>query len=282
MNKWISNNMHPQVYIDKGLSDAVKLLAAVMISMHHYSQYACANHLSDNIVYRLLSSQGGYLGVAIFFLLSGYGLMEREQKHPMLPREFVFRRLMKVYLPVLLVTMVWLPIYYYVIAGQEFLASPCLGGVFYDLLFGFRDGVLWFVKALFMLYVVFCVFTYTYRRNIYFAFTILAILTFTIFVTCAYIFGIHTSISVPMFMVGIIASAYKNTNIKTFNVSLFALAVSFMFVWLLLNLWSREDNMLIHCAINYIIVGAFLIICLAYQDFFLQCLLTCILSTIKY
>ena len=253
-----------------------------MISMHHYSQYVCANHLSDNIIYKLLSSQGGYLGVAIFFLLSGYGLMESEQKHSMLPWQFVRRRLLKVYFPVLLVTLLWLPIYYYFVAEQGTINfTDVYRGylIIKDLMFDFHDGVLWFVKALLVLYIVFFVFTYAYKRNIFFAFTILAILTFTISVICACIFGMHTFISVPMFMVGIIASACKNMNINIFNASLFALVVSFMFVWLLLNLWSCDGNMLIHCIINYIIVGAFIIICTTYK---IKVSITKCLSTVSF
>lgn len=51
-----------------------------MVMLHHYSQYICSNNYSDSIFYKVFSTQGDYLGVSIFFFLSGYGLMEREQK----------------------------------------------------------------------------------------------------------------------------------------------------------------------------------------------------------
>lgn len=51
-----------------------------MVMLYHYSQYICSNNCSDSIFYKMFSTQGGYLGVAIFFFLSGYGLIESEQK----------------------------------------------------------------------------------------------------------------------------------------------------------------------------------------------------------
>ena len=51
-----------------------------MVMLHHYAQYICVNNISDSIFYRALSAQAGFLGVAIFFFLSGFGLMEREQR----------------------------------------------------------------------------------------------------------------------------------------------------------------------------------------------------------
>ena len=75
--------------IDKNLSSFLKFLAAITVALHHYSQYVCANHLSENILYKVLSSQGGYLAVGIFFFLSGYGLMESEKKHHLSPIGFI-------------------------------------------------------------------------------------------------------------------------------------------------------------------------------------------------
>ena len=48
------------------------------------------------------------MGVAIFFFLSGYGLMESEQKSHLSLAAFFKRRFLNVYLPVLLVTALWL------------------------------------------------------------------------------------------------------------------------------------------------------------------------------
>ena len=50
--------------------------------------------------------------VAVFFFLSGFGLMESEQKAHLDLKSFVRRRLMKIYLPVVLVSCLWLSLLY--------------------------------------------------------------------------------------------------------------------------------------------------------------------------
>ena len=106
--------------IDKQLSSLVKFAAALTVALHHYSQYVCANDLSECIIYKLFSSQGGYLAVGVFFFLSGYGLMESEKKKHLPTSAFLKKRLLRVYLPALLVTLLWLPIKSYVQGEQLF------------------------------------------------------------------------------------------------------------------------------------------------------------------
>lgn len=95
-------------YLNKNMTNCLKVLSAVMIMLHHYSQYVCANGLSDSICYKVLSSQGGFLGVAIFFFLSGYGLMESESNGHLKVLTFFKRRLLKIYLPVLAISFIWM------------------------------------------------------------------------------------------------------------------------------------------------------------------------------
>lgn len=79
-----------------------------MVMLHHYSQYVISHEISHAIPYQLLSTQGGYLGVAIFFFLSGYGLMESESKSHLNLKTFFKRRFLKIYLPVLLISFIWM------------------------------------------------------------------------------------------------------------------------------------------------------------------------------
>lgn len=76
--------------------------------LHHYAQYICVNGFSDSLFYKALSAQGGFIGVAIFFFLSGYGLMESESKSHLNALAFLKRRILKIYLPVILVTFIWM------------------------------------------------------------------------------------------------------------------------------------------------------------------------------
>lgn len=106
------------IVINKDLSNWIKFISALVVAFHHYSQYICANGLSDNIIYKLLSTQGGYVAVAVFFFLSGYGLMESEKKKHLDFISFIKKRFLRVYLPVLLVTILWLPIHNYIHEGN--------------------------------------------------------------------------------------------------------------------------------------------------------------------
>lgn len=53
--------------IDKNLSAWIKFVSALVVALHHYSQYVCANDFSNNIIYKVFSSQGGFLAVGVFF-----------------------------------------------------------------------------------------------------------------------------------------------------------------------------------------------------------------------
>lgn len=60
--------------------DWVKLLAAILVAVSHYSTAVVINrHWSDSSFLRFWC-QGGYIGVALFFFFSGYGLMESDAK----------------------------------------------------------------------------------------------------------------------------------------------------------------------------------------------------------
>ena len=246
-----------ELRIDKQLSSLVKFFAALTVALHHYSQYVCANDLSECIIYKLFSFQGGFLAVGVFFFLSGYGLMESEKKNHLSPSAFLKKRLFRVYLPVLLVTILWLPIKSY-IQGEPFLT----GGVIYKLLWGFEDGVLWFVKVLLVLYLCFGIFGWIRARSGH-TVSILCLNLLTaaaIAVTLLILrMGDFTIISIPLFTVGVISSLYnKGETQKTF---------AYLGAWCagiicLLILLSGVSTLLIHALINYvtIFVAIFLLV----------------------
>ena len=104
MNIQLSRNNTLQ--FNRGLTDIIKFLSCLMIALHHFSQIRGVEGAS-NVIYFLFATQGGYLGVAIFFFLSGYGLMKSEQsKHLTIPA-FFKKRLIKTYLPAVLVSALW-------------------------------------------------------------------------------------------------------------------------------------------------------------------------------
>ena len=115
--------------LNKDTSDAIKVVAALMVMFHHYSQYICINQLSDSIFYKAMSAQAGFIGVAVFFFLSGYGLMESELKSHLTLKTFIKKRFLKVYLPVLLVTAIWMLISPFLLKNSLFIGQEfAIGG----------------------------------------------------------------------------------------------------------------------------------------------------------
>lgn len=110
-------NKEEGIYLDRSLTDIIKMISCLMVAIHHYAGYAISRGYSDSLILKAFSTQGGYLGVALFFFLSGYGLMKSEQKKHLGFKDFARKRFGKVFIPVLLVTAIWLPIYWFLIGG---------------------------------------------------------------------------------------------------------------------------------------------------------------------
>lgn len=99
------------MYLDKTTTDLLKFLSCIMVAIHHYACYAISTEYSSNIILKAFSTQGGYLGVALFFFMSGYGLMQSERKKHLDFLPFLKKRLCKILLPSLLMTIIWIPLY---------------------------------------------------------------------------------------------------------------------------------------------------------------------------
>lgn len=141
----ISINKTHYCCMNRNVTDFIKLLSCIMIAMHHYSQWRMAAG-AGNPFYFLFSSQAGYLGVAIFFFLSGYGLMKSGMKQHLGPVDFFQKRLLKTYLPAVLVSALWAS--YLVIGKGKVFDWQIIKGV----LWYFNDEILWFVRAIVILY----------------------------------------------------------------------------------------------------------------------------------
>lgn len=213
--------------LSKDVSNAVKVFAALTVMLSHYSQYVVANGISNSIIFKTISSQGGYLGVALFFFMSGYGLMESERKSHLTLKHFFKRRFLKIYLPVLLVSAVWIVLSHFVLANQELNALMHVNStsdIIYSIFIGFGDGVLWFVKALFVLYAIFYLFSLIYQTNRTAAIvTLLALTLATTFLWAIYV-AEFSSLSIPYFALGVMMSLYKEREVKAVAGALIALA----------------------------------------------------------
>lgn len=100
------------ITFDRNVTDVLKFIACLMVALGHYYGYCSVNdiHMCSLMRLRIVSPQFGYLGVALFFLLSGYGLMMSDKKKHLEFGAFIRRRLSKTYLPAVLVSVIWLGI----------------------------------------------------------------------------------------------------------------------------------------------------------------------------
>lgn len=78
--------------IDRGFSDALKVLAALLVMTSHYMNIKATMGQPLNAIEWLIRSQGGNIGVAVFFFLSGYGLMMSEMKSHLSFKKYLRRR----------------------------------------------------------------------------------------------------------------------------------------------------------------------------------------------
>ena len=241
------------IYLDRHLTDLTKFLCCIMVALHHYSQYALSNNISHNIVYRLFSTQGGYLGVGIFFFLSGYGLIKSDLLNHLSFFSFIKKRLIKVYIPVLLVTTMWLPTRSYFL--KESIEWQDIAGI----LWNWKDAVLWFIRTILELYIVF--YLYSFIRIKFKTQTKRLILCFSFFIISViiaiYTESLHT-LSTPLFFLGISIGEFGIMR-KVFRNTI--LVGCFLVVVSLLCYLSRHNMFAIHGLFNYYVIFISLWIC---------------------
>ena len=245
------------MYLSKNTTNLLKFLCAILIMLHHYAQYVCANDLSDNIIYHILSSQCGFIGVIVFFYLSGYGLMESENKKHLDLVQFIKRRLLKIYLPVVVVSVLWLPLYYDMNdVVLDFQKIGTYRDIATDIFLGMgQDNILWFVKILIFLYITFYILT-TIKAKTYLSIITSFTLTIGICWFAIEAFGWYAVISIPAFWIGVITSMYNNKAIKKSNIYIYILTFFIIESAILFNV-SR--SLLIHSTINYAILVCMII-----------------------
>lgn len=243
-------NKPSKICFDKNLTDLIKFSACLMIALHHYSQgmVVAGTH---NLIYQLFSTQGGWLGVAIFFFLSGYGLMKSDMKNHLAPISFFRKRLMKTYLPAVLVSAIWGG-YLLIWGGQMFDVHWILG------LFGnYNDEVLWFVRAIVKMYVAFYGYVYIasvlpkwFKPFCYIGIAVIAIWWVDI--------GFVHGSSVLLFFIGMSIAEYDEWFFRMIRkvyppAAILCVIVALMIVF-------RRDAEWIHLLINYFLIASGVIV----------------------
>ena len=178
----------------------------MIIALHHYSQYIVAHQLSDHVIYKLLSYQGGFAGVALFFFLSGFGLMESEKSHHLGIKGFLLNRYWKVYKPILIINTISIIVYSLFHLIEVWNVQDIL---YYLLSIRAFSSVTWFVSVLFVCSGIFYIAsTQKKRAGIILFIGLCCMMLYSIFqkYTDSYYFYFST----PLFFIGVFVSMYKD------------------------------------------------------------------------
>lgn len=192
-------------FLDKNFAQCLKGIACLIIALHHYSQYIVAHQLSDHVIYKLLSYQGGFAGVALFFFLSGFGLMESEKRCHLGIKGFLLNRYWKVYKPILIINAISIIVYslFHLIEVRN------VQDILYYLLsikaFG---SVTWFVSVLFVCYGIFYIASTQKKRTGIILF--IGLFCMMLYSILKYADSYYFYFSTPLFFVGVFVSIYKD------------------------------------------------------------------------
>lgn len=249
----IGSNRAQGFVLDRGLTDLLKFISAIMIAIGHYS--AVVSDMSNNPIYHVLPQFTGYVGVAIFFFLSGYGLMMSEKKKHLDLLRFLKKRLSKVYLPVVMVTLIWQIVIWPEGQGLSFVPRAL-----YNIFWGFSDGILWFVKVIVGCYVAFYIYASLKMLTGGGKFLSLILIT-AILYALVYLLGADwEAISVPLFSLGIIVADFNKECfylVRSWRLLLFVAIITL----LMLELYQLHGNLYIHSLINWYVILFLLVIC---------------------
>lgn len=142
--------------MNRDYTDFVKFICCILIFLHHF-------YLGNPVVVPL-----GYIGCSIFFFLSSYGVGKSQDKKQLGFVDFVKRRVLKVYVPLLMVNSLFIvgtmitkgdiyvvPIYHIACDHTVYQAVEGIGTTlkyFLDVLQ--TDSATWFIHVLLIVYLV--------------------------------------------------------------------------------------------------------------------------------
>lgn len=248
----LSLNKTNSIILNKGYTDLLKFQSAILVAFGHYS--VLAYEFTGYCFYNTVTQFAGYVGVAIFFFLSGYGLMMSERKSHLELWPFMKKRLAKVYLPVVFVTLVW-----QIILWPQGAGINRLPYALYSIIWGFSDGILWFVKVILACYAMFRIYLMINKHLGGARLLFLIVITGALY-AMVYVLGEDwEAISIPLFSLGIVVAEDNKkicTLIKGWNCIIILAVLTAVFILL----WHFCGLLYIHALINWYVVIALLLI----------------------
>lgn len=143
-------------FLSRDSTDSIKGLAILVVVLHHLVQRTDDPGWAGEFTYL------GYLAVALFFFLSGYGLAASLQNRNDGMRGFLQKRLSKVYIPFLCCNALFLLADFFIFDTPHDLGSTLLylAGAW------LIDDTLWFAVAILACYLLFYILFKCFSRNV--------------------------------------------------------------------------------------------------------------------
>lgn len=241
--------------IDRNLSDLIKVYSCINIAIGHYLGCLVTAGVTYSLPMRICMNLSA-LCVEFFFLLSGYGLMESMKKSDLTIKEYITRRISKVYIPTVLSAVIWGG--YLLISGH--LENVTVYSFLSRVAWGWFDGILWFIQILIVLYFLFFLYKEIDKKlNSMHSFIALFIICL-IGVTFGMIyFEDYMAIAVPAFFIGIAVSRFSEITSQLLRNHIILLLSVLPTVFLI---WAfKNNNLILRNIFFYYVIFILLALC---------------------
>lgn len=246
--------------LNRNLTFIIKCCCCLLVGLHHFARIKVEQQGSSNPFFIILASQGGNIGVGLFFFLSGYGLMESSKIHRASFSEIIKKRFWHLFWPILLINIAYVLILYLYKYGDNNTNNFSL-----EIMVDFKkvDPVLWFIEVLFACYIVFYL-SLSINNEV-----ISSIVRYGLGALLIIFYGVTRSelhwhyTNIPMFFLGTAYSQYRKEIVAHFNIifviiCLAILAIITVIGWFCIHtMWARLGVCLIVLALLLMFVNCY-------------------------
>lgn len=254
--------------INKDNSTAIKGVCCILIVLHHYFQ--ASGMMRGMGISAFFIAICGYVSVAVFFFLSGYGLTESEQWAKLTWNQFVKKRISRVYTPFVVTNLFFLLL---LILLKQY-SGDWIKGIKHVIGIELIDSITWFVPVLLLFY-VFTQLLSPLKCRYLKGFGIVGLTTFYSILGFSIInIPFYAIVSVPAFAMGYLTSLFKREIVSLLlyiKVRLLLLVISGVgvIIFSLINMgYINVPQHIIHIsiALNNIFVLLFIVALFAGHD----------------
>lgn len=232
--------MEKKDYLSKDNSNCIKGIFAIIIIFHHIMQF---HPVQMNPYMNYIVTSLGYLSVAIFFFLSGYGLEESYCKKKDYLSTFWKHRIFSMYGTYFYVLTIYLLVFLAI--GRRFSISAILKSV---LLYSTIVNNGWFFFAIIIMYILFYVTHKFIKKYILQMLGVLLGLCLWCMASIYWNFGYWTYLSVFAFALGIFWSHNRAKidryaqKLKSYVIGFILIGISFVITYLLGHMYSLPES----------------------------------------